>query len=402
MKNAHHRARSGLMSSSTRVALLGLALPFVLPSLGVSAAHAESPCGCSGDFNASGTVDAADLAILLGAWGANDADHDLSGNGTVEASDLGILLGQWGTCGAPSNDTCGTALLLPSLWSQTVPFCTVNAGTDGPANALCDASSSDQITNDIYFKVTAPADGMLDLSTCTASFDTKMAVYEQGLFGGSCPNDTIFSAHILGCNDDSVTCSDVLHSHLLVPVVEGETYTIRVGGYNGAHGTGELDVQFLPKGDLCSDAIPVVLVDNGEIDGVTVVLSGDTLHATASANSNPNSCGGVFDTKDLWFKVTANCTVGGAQPVSLTASTCMAGTGFDTTLTIYSGECDSLVELECNDDSTLTNCQIGGVNRRSYVSIDPQSNQSTYWVRLAGFDGAVGAYEIKFHFKCLN
>lgn len=390
------------MSSSASAALLGLALPFVLPSLGVSAANAESPCGCSGDFNASGSVDAADLAILLGAWRANDADHDLSGNGTVEASDLGILLGQWGSCGAPSNDTCSNATLLPSLWSQTVPFCTANAATDGPANALCDASGSNQITNDVYFKVTAPGTGMLDLSTCGANFDTKIAVYEAGFLGGTCPNDTIFTAHMIDCNDDSVTCGNTLNSHLLVPVVAGETYTIRVGGYLGAEGVGDLEMHFLPKGDLCSDAIPVVLVDNGDIDGVTLVLSGDTLHTTPSANPNPNSCGGALDTNDLWFKVNVVCNVGGAQPVSLSASTCMAGTGFDTTLTIYKGDCDNLVELECNDDSTFTNCQIGGLNRRSFVSIDPENTQTTYWVRLAGFEGAVGNYEIKFHFKCLN
>lgn len=49
----------------------------------------------SGDLNGSGTVDAADLAILLGAWGSTGAG-DLDGDGGVGASDLAILLGQWG------------------------------------------------------------------------------------------------------------------------------------------------------------------------------------------------------------------------------------------------------------------------------------------------------------------
>lgn len=54
---------------------------------------------CPGDVNASGAVDAADLASLLGAWGTNQATFDLSGDGTVDAADLAILLGAWGACG---------------------------------------------------------------------------------------------------------------------------------------------------------------------------------------------------------------------------------------------------------------------------------------------------------------
>jgi hypothetical protein len=52
---------------------------------------------CVGDLNADGLVDAADLALLLGAWGgAGIGDLDLSG--AVGAEDLAILLGAWGDC----------------------------------------------------------------------------------------------------------------------------------------------------------------------------------------------------------------------------------------------------------------------------------------------------------------
>ncbi|RLS91094.1 MAG: hypothetical protein DWI11_11940 [Planctomycetota bacterium] len=47
-----------------------------------------------GDLNGDGLVDAADLAILLGAWGGTGA-ADLDGNGTVDAADLATLLGAW-------------------------------------------------------------------------------------------------------------------------------------------------------------------------------------------------------------------------------------------------------------------------------------------------------------------
>lgn len=52
---------------------------------------------CPADLDGNGTVDAADLAILLGQWGgAGVADLDVSG--TVDGADLAVLLGGWGGC----------------------------------------------------------------------------------------------------------------------------------------------------------------------------------------------------------------------------------------------------------------------------------------------------------------
>lgn len=47
-----------------------------------------------GDLNGDGCVDAADMGILLGAWGTPAGD--LNGDGTTNAADMGILLGNWG------------------------------------------------------------------------------------------------------------------------------------------------------------------------------------------------------------------------------------------------------------------------------------------------------------------
>jgi hypothetical protein len=45
------------------------------------------------DLDGNGVVNAADLAILLGAW--NTAGADLNGDGTTDALDLAVLLGAW-------------------------------------------------------------------------------------------------------------------------------------------------------------------------------------------------------------------------------------------------------------------------------------------------------------------
>jgi 1,4-alpha-glucan branching enzyme len=48
------------------------------------------------DLNADGRVDAADLALLLNAWGTAKGAADINRDGAVNGVDLAILLGQWG------------------------------------------------------------------------------------------------------------------------------------------------------------------------------------------------------------------------------------------------------------------------------------------------------------------
>lgn len=51
---------------------------------------------CVYDLDGDGTVDGADLAVVLGAWGEASSEFDLDGNGTVDARDLALVLGAWG------------------------------------------------------------------------------------------------------------------------------------------------------------------------------------------------------------------------------------------------------------------------------------------------------------------
>jgi hypothetical protein len=55
---------------------------------------------CAADLNGNGTVDGADLGIMLGAWGpcGGACVADLNGDGEVGGSDLGSLLAGWGPC----------------------------------------------------------------------------------------------------------------------------------------------------------------------------------------------------------------------------------------------------------------------------------------------------------------
>ena len=53
-------------------------------------------CAAKGDFNCDGQIGSADMGILIGSWGADDADLD--GDGAVTGADLGLLLAAWGPC----------------------------------------------------------------------------------------------------------------------------------------------------------------------------------------------------------------------------------------------------------------------------------------------------------------
>ncbi len=54
---------------------------------------------CPGELTGDGVIDAADLAVLLGAWGpCPGCNADFDGNGAVGGPDLAVLLGAWGAC----------------------------------------------------------------------------------------------------------------------------------------------------------------------------------------------------------------------------------------------------------------------------------------------------------------
>jgi hypothetical protein len=53
---------------------------------------------CPADLNDDGTVNGADLTILLGEWGTKDSIFDLNGDGLIDGADLTVLLSNWGEC----------------------------------------------------------------------------------------------------------------------------------------------------------------------------------------------------------------------------------------------------------------------------------------------------------------
>ena len=79
------RSRLARLAGSTLLAAYAVGSP----------AMAQS--ACDADLDGNGSVGAADLAQMLGAWGAcASCEADLDGDGDVNAADLGSLLSRWG------------------------------------------------------------------------------------------------------------------------------------------------------------------------------------------------------------------------------------------------------------------------------------------------------------------
>ncbi len=129
-------------------------------------------------------------------------------------------------------------------------------------------------------------------------------------------------------------------------------------------------------GDECETCFPT---GEGTITGST---------ADATAGGNDTSCAGTNDVVDEWYCYTASCT--GAASVT----TCNPGTNFDTSLAAFSA-CDG-AEIICNDDTPgqLPECLLSGSNYyKSTINWNVTQGQ-TYYVRVAGFGGGSGSYEL--------
>lgn len=244
-------------------------------------AHAGNVCPCLGDLTGNGIVDGADIAIVLGNWGAcancGLCAADITGNCVVDGNDLAIVLGAWGPCAQlPPNDLCSNATVVTGFTGSANPFCTIGATSSGPAISGCSVPGISEISNDVWFRVTAPVTGTLQFGVC-ADFDVRMAVYGEGLFGAcSCPGG-LFGAPLIGCSttESFITCAQ--GTAFLVEVEAGDCLAVRIGGGAGQVGTGNLDINiYVPP---CSAASSTKLAASGlEADtefGIGLDISGN-------------------------------------------------------------------------------------------------------------------------------
>ena len=167
---------------------------------------------------------------------------------------------------APSNDSFGTAIQITTVsYTHTADTRGATTATDDPTPTCGYGKNS----NSVWYRYTAPANGLLEVDTWGSDYDTVIAVWK-----GSFPNLTL-----VDCNDDIY--GDLEAWLEGTPVIGGTTYYIEVMDYgNPGGGNLELYVNFAQS------------VSNDDFDTPTVVsdylysVTQDTGGAT-QANDDP-------------------------------------------------------------------------------------------------------------------
>ncbi len=255
------------------------------------------------------------------------------------------------------NDACAAAL---PIGDGVTLLNTRNTTTDGPPHpgSACDVGGSNTIDNDVWFDYTATCSGVLAASTCgTADFDTRVAVYD----GCACP---VSDANLLTCSDDALGCGNTSEA-VVNGVFQGACYKIRVGGTNGASGTGSLLVTCIGN-DQCGNADPIA--PGGSVQGST--------RNTSVNDTAVPACGAPVDSPGVWYAVTGTGDL-------LTAS--VSSSSFDTRLTVFEGSCAALSCVADADNpggsqETISWCSTPGV---------------TYFILVHGSGGTSGTFALR-------
>ncbi len=158
-------------------------------------------------------------------------------NNSVGTFEIRVIGG--GGCAAPTNNDCANR----QGFTGNQAFTLCGATTDGVA-VTCNGGSF-QVFNDIWFNYAAiSGNGTLTLSTCGATFDSRLAVYASGTCVG------VNQASLVACGDNQ--CGD--DASITIPVTGGSSYAVRVGSSAaGVSGTGTLAVTFVPAPACVAD-----------------------------------------------------------------------------------------------------------------------------------------------------
>jgi hypothetical protein len=173
-------------------------------------------------------------------------------------------------------DTCASAI--PARTGVPLAFDTSRATASGiQVNAAaCPGSFHTGIGPDIFYRLDLEVPGTLAVTTCDPDgFDTDLAI----LIG---PCDGL---ETVACNGDAGTdpACQPRHARIELDPVPAGSYLIRVGGFDGAVGTGTLTVDFQPDcpGDFDGDGqvqgsdLGILFLGWGYCGSCAADLSGD-------------------------------------------------------------------------------------------------------------------------------
>ncbi|MEO5777971.1 MAG: T9SS type A sorting domain-containing protein [Flavobacterium sp.] len=259
----------------------------------------------------------------------------------------------------PANDECTGAVALTvnaDLACGTVTAGTVAGATASATDATACFGAED---DDVWYSFVATNTTHRISLTGVAGSTTDMF---HSLWTGNCATLTLVPG----------SCSDGDTSNPAGLTI-GQTYFIRVNTYTSTGGqtsTFNVCVGTLPPppaNDECTNAISLTA---GGVYG-EFLTDGTNGGATTSSQTAPATCGG-FSGGDVWYTVTVPAS--GNLTIE-TGDSSTGATGLDTVVTVYSGDCSSLVQVGCDDDGAATGAY-------SFVSLTGQTPSSTLYLRV--------------------
>ena len=295
----------------------------------------------------------ADTTYLIAVDGAGEAQGDVAVN--VAPAPL------------PANDAFASAIAIPGASGADSGSNVDATGETGEPNH---ADESEPFAS-LWWTWTAPEDARMRIDTCGSAIDTTLGVYT---------GDAVDALTFVASNDDDASGVCAPGSVIRIDAQEGTTYRIAVDGFEAEEGDITVNVAPLPVPD--NDAFDGAV----EIPGAAAQLTGTIVNATGQAGE-PDHVGVSAPFASVWFRWTAPAS----GPVTI--DTC--GSGFDTTLAVYTGSAvDALTEVASNDDEPELDCGAEATGRESAVTFDAELGV-TYAIAVDGYGEEEGELSLQ-------
>jgi hypothetical protein len=264
----------------------------------------------------------------------------------------------------PLNDFCSTA--------QLVTYGTTISSTRGANRSLGDFCAAEGTAGDVFFRFIPQGDETVVIDTCGSSYDTTLQVFGNNVCGTT--------ALVLACNDDDLTSSctsNLSSSRVSVNVFAGNSYIIRVSGWNGRRGAVQLNITppNRPANDQCNGAI---YIDPG--------FSREFSTVGALTDTRPGCPGSALPFSDVWFTTVA------PDFGRMNITTC--GSQFNAVIAVYAADACG------NPSAQPINCgQFGCTGFGGRVTLPCVPGQQFY-IRVGGQFGSQGTGRINTSFVC--
>ncbi len=278
----------------------------------------------------------------------------------------------------------GAAALPSAALAQSDSCATAVVIVPGVTNVDTSGFTQDQPSPTCGFNATFTRDGWYTLTAPPAGAAYSLATTPA--VGANLMNDPVLSVYD-ACGGTELACDDDggpgLHSLInSVVLAPNQVVVIRIAGFNNTAGRCVLTITetaapMVPPNDECSAATNV---------GVGTFTENLVLATQNPAGPNPIiSCGfgGAAYDPDVWYRFTAPAAA--IFRFDTSGSDLLPGGSGDTSLQLFSDDCNSFVELACNDDTDtdlLSQIEIG------------LAMGDVVLVRVSAFPGDEGAFNL--------